>query len=349
MRLLVVDDFAAAHFMMYDEYGSVHFLNYEQYLARIAASYWCVDRNVEQLAREALRPVRTVMTYPHAIPGGLPFEVTQLAAQREMLGGCLRLHVRPADGCVHGLLDRISPVHASELTHISLQTFTDREAAAHYESTRNGGRRTYEGGIGMGNEHGAQFTALRVLEILYASDGSHPVRMETDVLSHRSLSRWFLVQSTLATLRTLALIDVTGDMNVHTELTPLLRAAGPHLHYLSVCALGCQPTSSFENAPGIRREGWPGEFGGLCYLQLHGPLLTHLAFDGQDDDDEDDGFDLAELESDMLRNAVEGLCISLREPARIVTHLHGNPRDSDVVAGWLNQVQRSLAEPRWLR
>ena len=113
----------------------------------------------------------------------------------------------------------------------------------------------------MHDSYGSRLTSLRVLEILnvrartwvtqntHLYDGEH---------SHRAIARRLLIQNTRATLRTLALIDVTGLLSVQHELIPLLRLVGPHLHYLSVCTLPCEANVAVEpaNDAMVHSEEW---------------------------------------------------------------------------------------------
>ena len=66
----------------------------------------------------------------------------------------------------------------------------------------------------------------------------------------------------------------------------------------------------------------------------------------------------AEMETEMLRNAADGLCIALLEPARALAHAAdaGAPPvhargvvDLAAVAARGARVRAALAEPHWLR
>mmetsp|Transcript_2356 Transcript_2356/g.6955 ORF Transcript_2356/g.6955 Transcript_2356/m.6955 type:complete len:380 (+) Transcript_2356:247-1386(+) len=249
-------------------------------------------------------------------------------------GDALRLHLRPADGCVHCLVGRMGAVHACEVTHLSLQTFSNLEEGVQAVSTR----------------HGALLTSLRVVEVLHAEVALHGcggMLQQADRFgvcnevcsegSFRAMARRRLLENTAATVRTLSLLDTTPSLNVQSELVPLLRLLGPRLHYLSLLAVPCLAHASR----------------GVCYLEPREESLRPA--DGLDADLS--SYE-AEMETEMLRNAADGLCIALLEPARALAHAAdaGAPPvhargvvDLAAVAARGARVRAALAEPHWLR
>ena len=74
--------------------------------------------------------------------------------------------------------------------------------------------------------------------------------------------------------------------------------------------------------------------------------------DGADDDDEDDDKLEGEIRTEMLRNMAEGLCIGLREPARVLAH---EPADMLIEPGAgtatlaIHKCAEMLPLAKWLR
>ena len=240
----------------------------------------------------------------------------------------LRLLVRPMD-LVHDLVGRIGARHASEITHLSLRMHLG------YEDRH----RKWEG-------HAALLTRLRVLEIFNSDPGSEidfgagNFSESFGENSSRRAARRALIESTRGSLQTLALIDTTGHLDVQLEIMPLLRLVGAHLHYLSICAIGCHTNISDET---LTR--------GAVALQLD--PRAFLEYDTADVDDDD-------LDNEMLRNAIEGLCVSLREPARVIRHFSNHVYAAGEAVfdiewntygdaeEWFDQVRGALADPSWL-
>ena len=349
--------------------------------------------------------------------------------------GELRLRVRASDGHVHRLIDRISDVHAREITHLVLQTCTDRESVAYaqtYEALEGRGRLALTtdagGGVplptparwGVKQGHGARLESLRVLQITraeapspflsdaeaeyiselgepnWARRGGSGAQWRLKALlhqldghgegrhSHRVMARYMLVQNTLATLRSLSIVDASPGVDAISDLTSLFRVAGPHLHYLSVLALRCTADVHLE-ALESERTGREGPAVRLCRVCTLTPVpmprpggWEDAMWQGAADEDEpaEAEVDEAEMETEVLQNAAQGLLISLREPARVRAHLTlprepvGSARDGyafpfaatrhaelsstssradlDGLDAAVGQVCAALAEPRWL-
>ena len=257
-------------------------------------------------------------------------EVTPAAASDGVKEG-LRLRVRvPAIAgerraewwMLHEFLDHaISAVHAAEITHLSLTITRGRGLA-----------RRHQRGASLlpssGEAYGRRFTSLKVLEVVQAElDG---VRF-TPRLGESAAAITTLIRSTAPTLRTLSLV-APGFAVEHVR--PMLMCAGPWLHHLSIFI---PDSASFAGDGGL-------------VLAIEG---KDEGGDGSDDDDDMDMFgdmetEMAEMSSDMLRNAADGLCIALLEPARVLAHEPSWGPNVQTRAKALRTCAAALPEARWL-
>ena len=221
---------------------------------------------------------------------------------------------------LHEFLDHaISAVHAAEITHLSLTITRGRGLARHHQR-----------GASLlpssGEAYGRRFTSLKVLEVVQAElDG---VRF-TPRLGESAAAITTLIRSTAPTLRTLSLV-APGFAIEHVR--PMLMCAGPWLHHLSMLIPDC---ASFAGDGGL-------------VLAIEG-----AGGDGSDDDDDMDMFgdmesEMAEMSSDMLRNAADGLCIALLEPARVLAHEPSWGPNVQTRAKALRTCAAALPEARWL-
>ena len=242
----------------------------------------------------------------------------------------MRLYMRPkSKSHVHTMLARISLVHASEITHLSLQTFHKPQEDKGYSYMHGflplpSGRRTRQE-VGR---HGRHLTSLRVLEVIQAEVVDPRHRSTACVMATKTL-----IENTATTLRTLSIVSTIDELDSR-ELNPVLRAVGPHLHYLSIFAVEAKARMKSYRLSGAQVDlSWSG-----CVLEFVDNATR------QEDD---------EMETEMLQNAAEGLCISLKEPARILAHLprpdRTLPNANERMKSVLSKCGTYLADVEWMR
>ena len=154
---------------------------------------------------------------------------------------------------------------------------------------------------------GSQFTSLRVLEVLRLSN-----KLDAQVVAS-------LVQATSATLRSLSILGaVTGTFD-NTELRDMFRVLGPRLQYLSVY--------NVDSSMALFCDG-------RLKILPRNPSACDLEEEME-----------LEMETEMLQNAAEGLCISLLEPARVRAH---EPFGSATAADRIQSCLHILPATHWL-
>lgn len=228
---------------------------------------------------------------------------------------------------IHEFLDNIiSATHASEVHRLSLTISRGRGIARRHQ--RGGGSLLPT----SGEEYGKRFSALRVLEVVQAQlDGVPFGQVARGAESAAAVAT--LVRSTSPTLRTLSVIAPGYQIQ---DVHPILRSAGPYLHYLSVFIPDC-PSFAGEVGPIIAVCGDDGS--------------------GEHDADDDDDFEddmmaemeseMAEINTEMLQNSAEGLCIALLEPARILAHVPRWGPTCATRAKALRKCAAAMPDARW--
>jgi hypothetical protein len=183
---------------------------------------------------------------------------------------------------------------------------------------------------------GSELSALRVLEILIHEESDRKRAAVVSTLVH-------LIRSTSTTLRTLAICSGSGF--TINDVRQFLPHVGRHLHQLSLfvpglCAVDGQwPNSGLVMQPmSVRmREEWddPRLTFRMRREELEFYHVDECSFGALEDDEDSldeenpelpDEFaaDIEEeMQTDMLRTWVEGLCIELREPSRVLAHAPG--------------------------
>lgn len=256
----------------------------------------------------------------------------------DALGG-LHIHLRPASrpypAHVHLLLSRVSAVHAGELTHLSLQMFHDIGLYNWAEANTSGQHAV----LPTGEAHGGRLTSLRVLEVLHVAELAKVHCSIKDADMSFAATR-ALVQAVAPTLRTLSLVHTTGNAGAAREMKNILRAVGPHLSYLSLFLVECRAILAVD---GVGRGAE-----NRCVLDVpwREAEASWEAAHWQDDQDDDFESPEDEIETELLVNAAEGLCIALHEPARVLAHvpLATDGQRMPVVGA----CGAALASPEWL-
>ena len=145
-----------------------------------------------------------------------------------------------------------------------------------------------------------------------------------------------LLDATRPTLRSLSLIspDLTAD-----EARALCRLVGAHLHFL---ALFLVDVTIHQSADAQLLLGLAGPPSGRH--PYHGDRPLDGTADAEDEA-EAEQCEYEEMQTEMVRNAADGLCVALQEPARVLCH---DPRRAPPQVT-LAACRAALAEPRWLR
>ncbi len=230
---------------------------------------------------------------------------------------------RKSTASVHDYLQRMPSIFANSLERLSISAVDSLYPALEglppnptHVATRP---RTY----------GSRLIKLRVLEILmYATDywcvGYRARAQEVDAYVD-------LVRATAPTLRSLAIVSGCGF--AIEEVRQFLPDIGGRLHYLALFLGTCdindyrggrgillQPTSAAMRAARERgddrlyfRYGAEHDMDENAEItEIDGGLPDNLCADAEE-----------EMETEMLRNMAEGLCVALLEPARVLAHFPG--------------------------
>ena len=280
----------------------------------------------------------------------------------ELLGGGLCLHVRPARRSgpypthVHTMLSRVSRVHAREITHLSLQMYHDVGLHDWSRSVQS----TFHS---FCDAYSKQLTSLRVLEVLHVAQLAKVHCSIKDAQMSLEATK-ALVCAVAPTLRSLSLVHTTGDVagSVGTarEVVPMLRAVGPSLHYLSVFLTECAAMLATHQEP-ANAPACYGQYGQHTPApRVPHDLKNHCVLDvpwreteftwedahWQADMDDEPEVNDDEIETEMLLNAAEGLCLALREPARVLAHVP--PATDGQRMAVVGRCGAALASPEWL-
>ena len=135
----------------------------------------------------------------------------------------MRLYMRPKPKShVHTMLARISLVHASEITHLSLQTFHKPQEDKGYSYMHGflplpSGRRTRQE-VGR---HGRHLTSLRVLEVIQAEVVDPRHRSTACVMATKTL-----IENTATTLRTLSIVSTIDELDSRVDRAQALWPEG---------------------------------------------------------------------------------------------------------------------------
>jgi len=214
-------------------------------------------------------------------------------------------------------------VHASEITHLSLALFPDHLVGGFPEKLLGGlERREW-----LSPDYGASFTSLRVLELLTCGTPMMGASVELFVEASARLAT--TVAPSLHTLTVLA----PGRFMPHDSILRLLRRIGPTVQLLSLVDAECDVLIDAASATCTLqpRRPWYDQPEGILTEEDAEDALAHMA--------EAEAVEAeATMDLEMLTNASEGLCIALREPARLLTH-----------AKLASSIVAALPEPSWLR
>lgn len=258
----------------------------------------------------------------------------------------MAVHVSAAEGArSHSCIAALPAALASEVTHLFVAAWRDT-------------------GIDLAPEHlssyGAKYSALRCLALAHLTRGSvEPLRPTPAACAKQ------LICATAATLRGLS-IDAPNGFEAG-DAVDIICPLGARLHYLSLLLVpSFMPAALEEELPqGGRLQCGEAE-------QPGGDVLVHLLDDEEQLEflrwrrdhevmEEAQGAGYA-METDYLRNCVDGLCVSLREPPRVYCHrppmplgrrpdLHGVDVDAAVaqMAAWHLALAPDAASLRWHR
>jgi hypothetical protein len=316
LRMLLVDD------LVYDDFAVPHFSS-EPVRVSVVTDCFGIDQPEWLCCADA--------------PASAPIPSISAARMVDAPIDGLRVHVRLyGDEAVHAFLSRLSPVHAAEVTHLSLSLLSDAPPCT--------------GGCELPPSHGDTLTSLRVLEVLHArAQLGLAQRRSADAEAFRFASARAiaaadanqratasLVRSTSGTLRTLAIV-APNLLSIEEALT-LLRDVGPRLSYLSLFVAPCEV--HHDPAAATCHLGWEDNTNMVVEEGEGGGLVA-------EEDDED-------IETEMLSNAAEGLCIALLEPARVLCHVPlrrlnlAAPAAAGERPGALHQCAAALPDQRWL-
>jgi len=181
-------------------------------------------------------------------------------------------------------------------------------------------------------QYGSKLTSLRVLEVLVAG---HTLHAPLDVVD----ATVALIGATSTTLRSLAIVS-GSDCFTLEKVRQFLASAGKHLHYLSLFLPGECAVEDYQGGRGVLLQPMSARtFGamrhgderlffprateavdedGFMFLDTPPPSDSEPMLPSELDFDEDE-----EMQTEMLSNMAQGMCISLLEPARIMAHAPG--------------------------